>query len=496
MNTRDFSPTLQAPVAWLQGQAGTRPDSPALISDHAVLRYRDLQVQAVSLARVLAHRGVAPGVVIATASTSARLLALLTYAAPLLGCVLQPLNPALPAPRRAALLSQSGATWLIADEDDAGGPALVLSAAQLLEELRFAVEAVPLPVPAQPLGLKDIHLIIATSGSSGEPKGVMLSGRNIAASVRASRERLRIDPGDLWLACLPLFHVGGLSIFYRCVEAGAAVLLHQGFDPERVIADIAAHNVTHLSLVPTMLARLLECAGARPAPPSLRYVLVGGAALPSALAARATTAGWPLCVSYGMSETCSQVATLCSVPLDWQGGAVGQPLPGIEVRLARHPALHADEDGLICVRGDGVMEGYANPERRFGVGLAEGGWFVTADLGRLDALGNLAVLGRADDLLISGGENVSPQLVEEIIAACPGITDIGITARQDAVWGDRLVAVFAGSINETALEDWCRTALAGALRPRGFIKVAALPRNAAGKLDRRALRALVNYTLQ
>lgn len=496
MNTRDSSTKLQAPAAWLQEQADARPDALALIIDQAVLCYRDLHAQAASLARVLAHRGVAPGGVVAAASASARLLALLTYAAPLLGCVLQPFNPALPAPRRAALLRQSGAAWLIADEEEAGGPAPVLSAARLLDDLHRAVAAGPLPAPAQPLGLNDIHLIVATSGSSGESKGVMLSGRNIAASVRASRARLRLAPGDLWLACLPLFHVGGLSILYRCAEAGAAVLLHQGFDPERVIADIALHEVTHLSLVPAMLTRLLECAGARPAPPSLQHVLVGGAALPSALAARASAAGWPLCASYGMSETCSQVATLCGVPSDWPGGAVGQPLPGIEVRLARQPALYADEDGLICVRGDMVMEGYANPERRPGDGLAEDGWFVTADLGRLDAQGNLTVLGRADDLLISGGETVPPQLVEEVIAACPGITDIGITAQQDAVWGDRLVAVFAGSTDEAALEVWCRTALAGALRPRVFIKVAALPRNAAGKLDRHALRALVSRTEQ
>lgn len=479
----------------MREQADARPDAPALIIGQAVLRYRDLHAQAVSLAHVLARHGVASGRVIAAASASARLYALLTHAAPLLGCALQPLDPRLPDSRRAALLRQSGADWLIADEKNAGGAVPVLYAGRLLEDPQSAVAAEPLPAFAQPLGLSDIHLIIATSGSSGEPKGVMLSGRNIAASVRASRERLRLGPGDRWLACLPLFHVGGLSILYRCAEAGAAVLLHQGFDPERVLTDIALHKVTHLSLVPAMLARLLECAGARPAPSSLRHVLVGGAALPSALAARATATGWPLCVSYGMSEACSQVATLCGVPQDWPGGVVGQPLPGTEVRLAHSPATRSDGDGLICVRGPTVMEGYANPERRPGVGLAPDGWFVTADLGRLDAQGNLTVLGRADDLLISGGENVSPQLVEEVIAACPGIVDIGITARQDGIWGDRLVAVFAGSIDGAALENWCRTALTGALRPRVFIKVTALPRNAAGKLDRSALRALAGRTV-
>lgn len=483
MTIADHAPLPRPPVHWLQEHARERPDAPAILAGGATISYGDLYARAAALAQVLSRRGVMPGTVLASESASAVLTALLVHAAPLLGCALLPLNPALPATCRAALLRQADAAGLIADTAATGGRRPLLSSA-LLGDLR---DASGTPPPAAPLDLEDIHLIVATSGSSGEPKGVMLTGRNIAASVRASRDRLGLEPGDRWLACLPLFHVGGLSILYRCAEVGATVLLHERFDAQRVLTDIDTHAITHISLVPTMLARLLECAGDAPAPASLRRVLVGGAALPSALARRARAAGWPVCASYGMSEAGSQVATLCPLPADWSGGLVGRPLAGIEVAIEASTAGGA---GRIRIRGDVVMAGYVNPERRAGDGLKDG-WFETSDLGRLDAEGNLIVLGRADDMLVSGGENVSPQLVEDLIAACPGVAEVGVTARPDEVWGDRIVAVFAGTIDAAALEAWCRVRLAGALRPREFIRVAALPRNAAGKLDRRALRELL-----
>lgn len=484
MTIADHIPLLQPPVRWLQEHARERPNAPAILTGDAAISYGELYARAAALAQVLARRSVMPGTVLASESASAILTALLVHAAPLLGCALLPLNPTLPAASRAALLPQAGTAGLIADTAAADGPQPLLSSA-LLEDLRGAVGTSP-PVAA-PLDLEDVHLIVATSGSSGEPKGVMLTGRNIAASVRASRDRLGLAPGDRWLACLPLFHIGGLAILYRCAEAGATVLLHERFDAQRVLADIDAHAVTHISLVPAMLARLLECAGDAPAPASLRRVLVGGAALPSALARRARAAGWPVCASYGMSEAGSQVATLCPLPADWSGGLVGRPLAGIEVAIG---APTVAGEGRIRIRGDVVMAGYVNPERRPGDGLQDG-WFETNDLGRFDAEGNLIVLGRADDMLVSGGENVPPQLVEDLITACPGVAEVGVTARPDEVWGDRIVAVFAGTIDAPALEAWCRAHLAGALRPREFIRVAALPRNAAGKLDRRALREML-----
>jgi len=186
------------------------------------------------------------------------------------------------------------------------------------------------------------------------------------------------------------------------------VLLHEGFDAAAVWRDLAAHRVTHISLVPAMLACLLDLAKAPP-PASLRHALIGGAALSRPLFERAAAAGWPLCPTYGMSECAAQAATLVgAAPGAWHEGLVGTPLPGFECAVGA--------DGRIRLRGPQLMRGYLNPQLRPGLGL-EQGWFVTSDLGRIDARGRLTVIGRADDMFVTGGVNVHPLEVESCLAA-------------------------------------------------------------------------------
>lgn len=329
------------------------------------------------------------------------------------------------------------------------------------------------------------ELLIATSGSTGEPKQVMLSAVNLEASVRASRSRIPLGPGDVWLACLPLQHIGGIIIFYRCAEAGAAVLLHRNFDAALALAGMERHGVTHISLVPAMLARLLE-AGSPPA--SLKYALIGGGPLSEKLARRAHQAGWPICPSYGMSETASQVATLAAFPAGWREGMAGPPLPGFSIQIIDENGCPAQGEGRIRVRGPGVMAGYANAAGESGHGLLDG-WFVSGDRGCFDERGNLVILGRHDDMLVSGGVNVHPAQVEARLLACPGVSDAAVTALSDEVWGDRITALLVGGELQ-AVKDWCRENLPSALRPRHFVAVAALPRNAMGKLERQRLPAL------
>ncbi len=327
-------------------------------------------------------------------------------------------------------------------------------------------------------------LVIATSGSEGQPKGVLLSHSALAAAAAASATRIPLAAGDTWLNCLPLFHIGGLSIFWRCFASGAAVRLHEGFDAAKVWADIADGRATHVSLVPAMLARLLDTAGDAAPPATLRCALIGGAALSHALWRRARAAGWPLFVSYGMSETAAQLATL--PPGDsWQEGLVGKPLPGMEIAIG--------SDGRIRVRGPQLMLGYLGAYAGGDDGklspLVDDGWLRTGDLGRIDADGGLHVLGRADDMLVSGGENIHPAEVEARLAACPGIADVAVTATRDPVWGDIVTALVVGA-EASAVEDWSREHLPAKLRPRRTLVVDALPRNALGKLERKGLAAL------
>lgn len=318
-----------------------------------------------------------------------------------------------------------------------------------------------------------VALIISTSGSEGHPRPVRLGNAQLDAAATGSNILLPLAPGDLWLNCLPLYHIGGQSILWRCARAAAGVLLHDGFVAERVARDLARRPVTHISLVPAMLACLLEL-GLRP-PPSLRVALIGGAALALPLYEKARAAGWPLYPSYGMSETAAQVATHTPADGPWQPGLVGRPMPGHEIRLAA--------DCRIAIRGPQVMLGYLD-----GGGIDADGWLCTSDLGSIDSEGRLTVTGRADDMLISGGRNVHPLEVESCLAACPGVRDVAVTGQADPVWGDRVVALIVGDATADDLLAHARRHLPSAALPRRILFLEHLPRNATGKLERAALR--------
>jgi len=330
-----------------------------------------------------------------------------------------------------------------------------------------------LPTVDQPL--PKVALIIATSGSEGQPRAVLLGNAQLDTAAAASNARLPLHPGDLWLNCLPLYHIGGQSILWRCARAGATVLLHDGFVAERVAADLASQPITHISLVPAMLARLLDL-GTTP-PPSLRIAMICGAALAQPLYDRAIATGWPLYPSYGMSETAAQIATFYPAHGRWHEGLVGRPMPGHEIRIG--------DDGRIRIRGPQVMLGYLD-----GSGVDADGWLTTGDLGQLDATGRLTIFGRADDMLISGGRNVHPQEIESCLAGCPGVRDVAVSGRPDAVWGDLIVAFVVGDAEPATLLAHARLHLPSAALPRKIQPIDHLPRNATGKLERAALRRL------
>ncbi|WP_412479625.1 class I adenylate-forming enzyme family protein [Azonexus sp. IMCC34839] len=326
-----------------------------------------------------------------------------------------------------------------------------------------------------PLLHPEVALIISTSGSEGQPRAAQLSNAQLSSAAKAANLHLDLKSGDVWLNCLPLYHIGGQSILWRCALAGATVVLHEGFEPDAIARDFARHAITHISLVPAMLARLLD-AGIAP-PPSLRCAMIGGAALSLPLYQRGVAAGWPLRPSYGMSETGAQIATWQPDDGPWHEGLVGRVMPGHEIAIAA--------DGRIRLRGPQLMLGYVD-----GSGLDADGWFTTGDLGRLDAEGRLTVLGRADDMLISGGKNVHPLEVESCLAACPGVIDVAVTGRPDPVWGDLVVALVVGHVDIEELLAHAREHLHSAALPRRVLRLDRLPRNATGKLERTTLRQL------
>ncbi len=319
-------------------------------------------------------------------------------------------------------------------------------------------------------------LLVMSSGSTGQARGVMLSEAALEAAAVRVNARLELGSDDTWLGCLPLHHVGGLAIAERCRLAGAGLWLQARFDPLRLAQALASGRITHLSLVPAMLWRLLE-ADVKP-PDSLRVALIGGQALSPALAGQARQAGWPLHVSYGASETGGMVACESGAEAGAVAGRVGSPLPGVEARSVN--------GGGLSFRGPMLMSGYANGARRPGEGL-EDGWFVSGDLGSLDPQGRLWVRGRRDDVLVSAGENIHPQQVEQRLSGIGGLGEVALSGVPDPVWGMRLVLFYTGPASPRAAEALCRERLSGALRPRCLVRVASLPQLRSGKLDRRRL---------
>ena len=456
---------------WLQRtRHNSSPGASALVLQDASFDYASLHSLTAQLCQLLRAQGLKPGATIVVESRCAKLLAFLLHAALFADIVLFPLDPRLPDGQRKRLLELVRAD-LILIEDDAVRLKHVLevmTAASLPAQAWQAWSMCAVKSPAPP---DRPRLLLATSGSCGLPKLVKLSDSNLQASVQAANERLKLSHTSVWLDCLPLVHIGGLSILLRCACAGASVVLHEGFDAPGVVDGLHNHQVSHISLVPAMLAQLLDLA--KQPPRSLQVVLVGGAPLEPSLAGRALAAGWPVWVTYGMTETASMLAARKLGTEDDNPRQVGSPLAGFELRIV---------DEVIEVRGAAVHHS--------GNRLA-GQWFSTGDRGQLDRAGRLTLMGRTDSMLLSGGEKVHPELVEQLLAKCPGIDEVAVTGQADPVWGERVVAVYRGDIDEAALAQLCRDGIKGAMRPRAFVKVESLPRTMNGKLDRAALRGLI-----
>ena len=309
------------------------------------------------------------------------------------------------------------------------------------------------------VGEDEVFTVIRSSGTTGVPKAVELTYANHLASARASRDALGVEPGDRWLCPLPLHHVGGLGVLVRSVINQTTAVVHERFDVDRVRATLESGEVTLVSLVPTMLARLRD-AGLESAP-GLRAVALGGGPVAPGLLDWAAATGIPVVPVYGMTETCSQVVA----------GIPGRALEGVDMALG--------DDGEILFRGAMVAAG----------AVAEDGWLHTGDRGRLDAGGRLYVEDRIKDLIVTGGENVAPAAVEAVLSAHPAVADAGVVGEPDPDWGEAVAAfvVLRGAATEDELREWCRGRLAPHEVPKRVTVLPELPRNAAGKLVRTRL---------
>jgi O-succinylbenzoic acid--CoA ligase len=327
-------------------------------------------------------------------------------------------------------------------------------------------------------------VILFTSGTTGRAKGVRLTAGNLHASAVASAFRLGVSPGDRWLCCLPVNHVGGLAPVVRTAMYGTTLVVQRAFDVERTGEALTTHGVTGVSLVPTQLRRLLDT-GAPLA--ELSTVLVGGAPTPERLLDRALAAGVPVHPTYGLTEAASQVATARPARARDRPGSVGQPLYGVRVTVvANGSPVERGERGEIVVAGPTVTPGYLDS------GVTVGEWGVhTGDIGVRDGAGRLRVLGRRDEMVLTGGELVAPREVVETLRSHSAVADAAVVGLPDEEWGERVAALVVPEDDTPDVETvraHCRDSLPGYKRPKTVALADALPRTVSGTVDREAVR--------
>ncbi|WP_284009089.1 class I adenylate-forming enzyme family protein [Haloarcula pelagica] len=342
------------------------------------------------------------------------------------------------------------------------------------------------PDPA-PLARDDEQVVLFTSGTTSDPKGVRLTVGNLVASATASAFRLGVSPEDRWLVALPTYHMGGLAPFVRAALYGTTVVVQRSFETGETATVLDEHDVTGVSLVPTMLSRLLDD-GWEP-PESVRTVLLGGGPADERLVERCRDRGVPVHPTYGMTETASQIATARPQTAFSHPGTVGQPLLFTDVTVVDGGEPSAPgERGELVVDGPTVTPGYLD-EARTGAAFGEFG-FHTGDLGYRDEDGRLWVVGRADDRIVTGGETVVAGDVAAAIRTIDGVEDAAVVGVPDAEWGERVAAVVAGEVTAAAVRSHCEAALAAYEVPKTIRVVDALTRTASGTVDRDAARRL------
>ena len=436
---------------WLSQRALNCPDRCALIADGASLTYAQLEREATAAARRLAARGVRRGATVALMLSAGLDYVVLVHALMKLGAVAYPVNTRLSAAEIEAQIASAGPVLRIN-----GSPDLGLTEADLPLLGEHDLEAV--------------HCRIHTSGTTGGSRAIELTYGNHLWSAVGSAFNLGVEPTDRWLCCLPLFHVGGLSIVMRSVIYGTAAVVHDGFDPDWVAASLEGDGVTVLSVVPTQLRRLLE---AEVDLLPLRAVLVGGGPVPAEVLDEALARGATVVQTYGLTEAASQVTTLSPAEAESRAGSAGRPLLTTHLRI---------QDGEIWVQGPTVAPGVAD----------EDGWLHTGDLGRIDDEGFLYVTDRLGDMIVSGGENVLPAEVEQVLRSHPDVADVAVIGRADPEWQEAVTAVVVlrgdATVSAEELRSHCGGSLAGYKVPKRVEFVSKLPRTTSGKLIRRELR--------
>jgi malonyl-CoA/methylmalonyl-CoA synthetase len=480
------------PAAWARQWAAT-PDADAIVMDTLSLSARDLDARSRAVAARFAATGAHAGDRVLMSAGASVDLVVAHVAALRLGLVVVPVNGAYQEREVAHIAGDSEPRLVVVDDPARGEWVRAATGSHVI----VTSPSVDLPegdpdgVALDAATADDLALLVYTSGTTGAPKGAMLMHGNVLSSSEAVRIAWRWTAADRLVLALPLFHVHGLGVgLHGALLCGGAVILVPHFSPDAVLDAASAHDATLFFGVPTMYARL--AASPRVGELArLRLCVSGSAPLAPEIHERITAAsGVHVLERYGMTETVMNVSN----PYDGERrpGTVGFPLPGVEVRLDTTDAEHGDASGEILLRGPNVFPGYWRREQATREAFDADGWFHSGDVGAFDADGYLRIVGRAKELIITGGYNVYPREVEDVLLEHPSVAEVAVVGEPSAEWGETVVAVvvpadpgdLVAGVDADDLLAFARARLAPFKCPRRVRTVAALPRNALGKLLR------------
>ncbi|GAB2743129.1 long-chain fatty acid--CoA ligase [Salinifilum aidingensis] len=503
--------TAQPPMdlgSWIPRRAAANPHLPAITFTGTTLTYREFADRIDRLAAELSDGGVRHGDRVGYVGLNDPAFLVSLFAAARIGAVFVPMNFRLTAPELAHILTDAEVHTVLADADrtavvDAAASGEVprrrialtpVPGWETFEELLAARE--PLSDPVHP-GPDEVAVIMYTSGTTGRAKGAMLTHGNLFWNNVNALLTFDTSQHDVSLVCAPLFHIGGLNVTTLItLQKGGHVVLTPAFDPSRALELIAEHRVTTMFGVPAMflfMSQVPEFATTDLS--SVRYFVCGGAPVPEALIHRFGERGVPFAQGYGLTETAPLALVLRTDEVDVKIGAAGhQVLPLSEVRLvdSDNTPVPAGGTGEVCVRGPQVMAGYWRNREATAAAIDAEGWFHTGDLGTTDDEGYVWIVDRVKDMIISGGENVYPAEVEDVLYGHPAVAEVAVLGTPHGTWGEAVTAVVAtrpgATLTLDELREFARDKIAGYKIPLRLELTESLPRNTTGKVLKYRIR--------
>ena len=501
---------MQGIGGWLIKREQIAPNKEAVVDRDRRITYGQLNRRVNRLAGALAELGLQNGDRLAVLSYNCSEFVEIIFAAAKLGLMVVPLNWRLTASELGFMLDDSDTKVLIFDPELSGLAGEIRQAVNLDTLISLGVEpelgALPYedilsrqsgdePEPAKPVDLDTPHIIMYTAGTTGKPKGAVLSQGASFWNALNLQLAMEFNSADRDLLALPMFHIGGIGLFtLPMLYVGATVVIQRTFDPAETLRLLVQEDISLFFGVPAMFLFIIQNDGFKAeAFEKVRVVMSGGAPLPASLVKEYHQAGITLQQGFGMSEAAPSIATLGKERALAKAGSIGRPVFHLNARIVDNGGrpLGPDQVGELLIKGPNVMQGYWNRPQANEEAFVDG-WFRTGDLARMDEDGDLYIVDRKKDMFISGGENVYPAEVEDAIYELEQVAEAAVIGVADEKWGEvgkAFVVVKDGtSLSEAQCLDRLKTKLAKYKIPKSVVFMEALPRNAAGKVLKKTLR--------